>query len=333
MIKAIIEIDNGAHVVLLQDEEGNKMVTSVIPLVYMINSGKEIEVEGDNVMAGKIKDYIINLKENIDILEYIKEMVGDEPENILPVNFINGKSVHDEVVTSSEGKLTLDRELWYDVDGNFTYFYKKMVTSPSPDVMARMNEAVDITLLVKTSKWMLRYYLKCDYMTYSDSRKMYYFFDKEGTVLANCNSDDYDYMTISVVPASWVTGIDYPVDDELSLVTLKNNDGFLFLCWRKVYNGDYFKEGKADAVKVPVYKFKSVKTFSESIFYLIVIPGGVIEGGELSVVIQDLFTQLEKLNDVKQLVTFYDNKTTPSTMDNECVLTFKIDRYESESIR
>ena len=143
MIKATIEIDNGAHVVLLQDEEGNKMVTSVIPLVYMINSGKEIEVEGDNVMAGKIKDYIINLKENIDILEYIKEMVGDEPETILPVNFINRKSVHDEVATSSESKLTLDRELWYDVDGNFTYFYKKMVISPSPDVTARMNEAVD----------------------------------------------------------------------------------------------------------------------------------------------------------------------------------------------
>lgn len=330
MIKATIEIDNGAHVVLLQDEEGNKMVTSVIPLVYMINSGKEIEVEGDNVMAGKIKDYIINLKENIDILEDIKEMVGEEPETILPVNFINGKSVHDEVVTSSESKLTIDRELWYDVDGNFTYFYKKMVTSPSPDVTARMNEAVDTTLLVKTSKWMLRYYLKCDYMTYSDSMKMYYFFDKEGTVLANCKGDDYDYMTISVVPVSWVTGIDYPVDDELSLVTLKNDDGFLFSCWRKdklsqlMYNGDYFKEGKADAVKVPVYKFKSVKTFSESIFYLIVIPGGVIEGSELSVVIQDLFTQLEKLNDVKQLVTFHDNKTTPSTMDNECVLTLHV---------
>lgn len=330
MIKATIEIDNGTHVVLLQDEEGNKMVTSVIPLLYMINSGKEIEVEGDNVVAGKIKDYIINLKENIDILEDIKEMVGEEPETILPVNFINGKSVHDEVVTSSESKLTIDRELWYDVDGNFTYFYKKMVTFPSPDITARMNEAVDITLLVKTSKWMLRYYLKCDYMTYSDSRKMYYFFDKEGTVLAHCNGDDYDYMTISVVPVSWVTGIDYPVDYELSLVTLKNDDGFLFSCWRKdklsllMYNGDYFKEGKADAVKVPVYKFKSVKTFSESIFYLIVIPGGVIEGSELSVVIQDLFTQLEKLNDVKQLVTFYDNKTTPSTMDNECVLTLHV---------
>lgn len=50
----------------------------------------------------------------------------------------------------------------------------------------------------------------------------------------------------------------------------------------------------------------------------------MIEGGELSVVIQDLFTQLEKLNDVKQLVTFYDNKTTPSTMDNECVLTLHV---------
>ena len=330
MIKATIEIDNGAHVVLLQDEEGNKMVTSVIPLVYMINSGKEIEVEGDNVMAGKIKDYIINLKENIDILEYIKEMVGDEPETILPVNFINRKSVHDEVATSSESKLTLDRELWYDVDGNFTYFYKKMVISPSPDVTARMNEAVDTTLLVKTSKWMLRYYLKCDYMTYSDSRKMYYFFDKEGTVLAHCNGDDYDYMTISVVPVSWVTGIDYPVDDELSLVTLKNDDGFLFSCWRKdklsqlMYNGDYFKEGKAEAVKVPVYKFKSVKTFSESVFYLIVIPGGVIEGGELSSVMQDLFTKLRNLNDVKQIVTFYDIEIPHSTLGNKCVLTLHV---------
>ena len=55
--------------------------------------------------------YMINLKENIDILEDIKEMVGEEPETILPVNFINGKSVHDEVVTSSESKLTIDREL------------------------------------------------------------------------------------------------------------------------------------------------------------------------------------------------------------------------------
>ena len=130
MIKATIEIDNGTHVVLLQDEEGNKMVTSVLPLLDMIKSGKDILVEGDNVVAGKGKDYIINLKENIDILEDIKEMVGKEPETILPVNFINGNGVHDDVVTSSEGKLTLDRELWYDVDGNFTYFYKKMVTSP-----------------------------------------------------------------------------------------------------------------------------------------------------------------------------------------------------------
>lgn len=330
MIKATIEIDNGIHVVLLQDEDGNKMVTSVIPLLDMIKSGKEIEVEGDNVVSKEVRHYQLNLKENEDIVKGIKGMVGEKPETILPVNFINGKGVHDEVVTSSEGKLTLDRELWYDVDGNFTYFYKKMVTDPSPDITARMNEAVDTTLLVKTSKWMLRYYLKCDYMTYSDSRKMYYFFDKEGTVLASCNGDDYDYMTISVVPVSWAVGYDYPVDDELSLVTLKNDNGFYFSCWRKdklsllMYNGDYFKEGKADAVKVPVYKFKSVKTFSESIFYLIVIPGGVIEGSELSAVVQDLFTQLEKLNDVKQLVTFYDNKTTPTTMDNECVLTLHV---------
>lgn len=330
MIKATIEIDNGTHVVLLQDEEGNKMVTSVLPLLDMIKSGKEIEVEGDNVVSKEVRHYQLNLKENEDIVKGIKGMVGEKPETILPVNFINGKGVHDEVVTSSEGKLTLDRELWYDVDGNFTYFYKKMVTSLSPDVTARMNEAVDTTLLVNTSKWMLRYYLKCDYMTYSDSRKMYYFFDKEGTVLAHCNGDDYDYMTISVVPVSWVTGIDYPVDDELSLVTLKNYDGFLFSCWRKdklsrlMYNGDYFKEGKAEAVKVPVYKFKSIKTFSESIFYLIVIPGGVIEGGELSSVMQDLFTKLRNLNDVKQIVTFYDNEIPHSTLGNKCILTLHV---------
>lgn len=330
MIKATIEIDNGTHVVLLQDEEGNKMVTSVLPLLDMIKSGKEIEVEGDNVVSKEVRHYQLNLKENEDIVKGIKGMVGEKPETILPVNFINGKGVHDEVVTSSEGKLTIDRELWYDVDGNFTYFYKKMVTSPSPDVTARMNEAVDTTLLVETSKWMLRYYLKCDYMTYSDSRKMYYFFDKEGTVLAHCNGDDYDYMTISVVPVSWVTGIDYPVDDELSLVTLKNDDRFLFSCWRKdrlsrlMYNGDYFKEGKAEAVKVPVYKFKSVKTFSESVFYLIVIPGGVIEGGELSSVMQDLFTKLGNLNDVKQIVTFYDNEIPHSTLGNKCILTLHV---------
>lgn len=329
MIKATIEIDNGIHVVLLQDEDGNKMVTSVIPLLDMIKSGKEIEVEGDNVVAKEARHYQLNLKENEDIVKGIKGLVGEKPETILPVNFINGNGVHDDVVTSSEGKLTLDRELWYDVDGNFTYFYKKMVTDPSPDITARMNEAVDTTLLVKTSKWMLRYYLKCDYMTYSDSRKMYYFFDKEGTVLASCNGDDYDYMTISVVPVSWAVGYDYPVD-ELSLVTLKNDNGFYFSCWRKdklsllMYNGDYFKEGKAEAVKVPVYKFKSVKTFSESIFYLIVIPGGVIEGGELSSVMQDLFTKLGNLNDVKQIVTFYDNEIPHSTLGNKCVLTLHV---------
>lgn len=327
MIKATIEIDNGTHVVLLLDENGNRMVTSVLPLLDMIKSGKEIEVEGDNVVAGKVKDYIINLKENVDILEDIKEMVGEGPETILPVNFINGKNISDEVVSSSEGKSSLDRELWYDVNGNFTYFYKKIVTCPSPDVINRMNEAIDTTLLVKTSKWMLRYFLKCDYMTYSDSKKMYYFFDKEGTVLANCSGDDYDYMTISIVPCSWVEGYDYPVNEELSLVTLKLHDRFFFSCWRKdklsqlMYNGDYFKEGKADAVKVPAYKFKSVKTFSESIFYLIVVPGDVIEGSELSVVMQYLFTKLEELNDVKKIVTFYDNKMDQPTPGNECVLT------------
>ena len=103
MIKATIEIDNGTHVVLLQDEEGNKMVTSVLPLLDMIKSGKDILVEGDNVVAGKVKDYIINLKENVDILEDIKEMVGREPETILPVNFMN-KTKFPTCTTRGEGE-------------------------------------------------------------------------------------------------------------------------------------------------------------------------------------------------------------------------------------
>lgn len=330
MIKATIEIDNGTHVVLLQDEEGNKMVTSVLPLLDMIKSGKDILVEGDNVVAGKVKDYIINLKENLDILEDIKEMVGRETETILPINFIDKNDTPADVVRSSEREACRRGELWHDTDGNLTYFYKKMVLSPSHDVIARMNEAVNKTLLVKTSKWMLRYYLSCDHMTYSDSSKMYYFLDKEGTVLANCNGDDYDYMTVSIVSCSWVVGNDYPLDEELSLVTLKDDDGFHFSCWRKdhlcqlMYNGDYFKEGKADAVKVPVYRFKSVKTFTDPVFYMIAIPGGVIEGDRLSDVMQDLFTKLEELNAVKPIVTFYDRMITNPTLDNECVLTLHV---------
>ena len=51
----------------------------------------------------------------------------------------------------------------------------------------------------------------------------------------------------------------------------------------------------------------------------------VYDSGSIkTVLVQDdngdkFITGLEELNDVKQLVTFYDNKTTPSTMDNECV--------------
>lgn len=76
MIKATIEIDNGAHVVLLQDEEGNKMVTSVLPLLDMIKSGKEIEVEGDNVVSKEVRHYQLNLKENEDIVKGIKGRRG-----------------------------------------------------------------------------------------------------------------------------------------------------------------------------------------------------------------------------------------------------------------
>ena len=98
MIKATIEIDNGTHVVLLQDEEGNKMVTSVLPLLDMIKSGKEIAVEGDNVVAGKVKDYIINLKENLDLMDDLMEMVGKELDTVIPVNFMNKATLEGHVL-------------------------------------------------------------------------------------------------------------------------------------------------------------------------------------------------------------------------------------------
>lgn len=120
MIKATIEIDNGTHVVLLQDEEGNKMVTSVLPLLDMIKSGKEIEVEGDNVVSKEVRHYQLNLKENEDIVKGIKGMVGEirreiesyNNSKVFPVNelfddveMIHTKEIVDKYLKSNELQL------------------------------------------------------------------------------------------------------------------------------------------------------------------------------------------------------------------------------------
>ena len=120
MIKATIEIDNGTHVVLLQDEEGNKMVTSVLPLLDMIKSGKEIEVELDNVVSKEVRHYQLNLKENEDIVKGIKGMVGEirreiesyNNSKVFPVNelfddveMIHTKEIVDKYLKSNELQL------------------------------------------------------------------------------------------------------------------------------------------------------------------------------------------------------------------------------------
>lgn len=157
MIKATIEIDNGTHVVLLQDEEGNKMVTSVLPLLDMIKSGKDILVEGDNVVAGKVKDYIINLKENLDILEDIKEMAGKEPETVIPVNFMNKATLEGHVLKLDCNPVSRTPT----IDKCF---------NPSSDVIDKMNEANEPMLKLKSNNGRINHFLKGDFMTLQGRR-------------------------------------------------------------------------------------------------------------------------------------------------------------------
>lgn len=199
MIKATIEIDNGTHVVLLQDEEGNKMVTSVLPLLDMIKSGKDILVEGDNVVAGKVKDYIINLKENLDILEDIKEMVGKEPETVIPVNFMNKATLEGHVLkldcNSVSHTPTIDK--YFNERVNSSYFYNKMYFNPSSDVIDKMNEANEPMLKLKSNNGMINHFLKCDFMTVNENIDTYYFFYKD-KVVATCSMKSYDDMAIAM---------------------------------------------------------------------------------------------------------------------------------------
>ena len=245
MIKATIEIANGTHVVLLRDKEGNKMVTSVLPLLDMIKSGKDILVEGDNVVAGEGKDYIINLKENLYILEDIKEMVGKEPETVIPVNFMNKATLEGHVLkldcNSVSHTPTIDK--YFNERVNSSYFYNKMYFNPSSDVIDKMNEANEPMLKLKGNNGlklksnnglklkMINHFLKCDFMTVNKNIDTYYFFYKD-KVVATCSMKSYDSMTISITPREWVTGINYVIDGELSMVPLKFNGCFRLSCFK-----------------------------------------------------------------------------------------------------
>lgn len=343
MIKATIEIDNGTHVVLLQDEEGNKMVTSVLPLLDMIKSGKDILVEGDNVVAGKVKDYIINLKENVDILEDIKEMVGREPETILPVNFMN-KTMLGGYVLEADGKFlsptpTIDK--YFDESGYPSYFYNKIDFEPSRDIVEKMNEATEPMLKLKSNWGMINYFFKCDFMTVNENIGTYYFFYKD-KVAATCDMKSYDSMTISITPREWVTGINYVIDGELSMVPLKFNGCFQLSCFKngnRVFlhpDGSLMKGNMGDEkwtkINLPLYKFNNEEV--DHTFFMADIQGETIEGTMMADIIPTVFDKLSKVNP-DYLVEYYKKTINHPLSTNECILELYIenDRHESEDIR
>lgn len=334
MIKATIEIDNGTHVVLLQDEEGNKMVTSVLPLLDMIKSGKDILVEGDNVVAGKVKDYIINLKENIDILEDIKEMVGRKPEIILPVNFMN-KAMLEGYVLEADGKFlspttTIDK--YFEESGRPSYFYNKIDFNPSRDIVEKMNEATEPMLKLKSNRGMIDYFFKCDFMTVNDNINTCYFFRKD-KVMATCNMKSYDDMAIAIKPREWVTGINYVIDGELSVVPLKHNGCFRLSCFKNgdsVYlhpDGSVMKGGLEDEkwirINLPLYKFDNDEVGYA--FFMVDIPGEMIEGTMMADIIPTVFDKLSKVNP-DYLVEYYKKTINHPISTNECILELYIEK-------
>lgn len=335
MIKATIEIDNGTHVVLLQDEEGNKMVTSVLPLLDMIKSGKDILVEGDNVVAGKVKDYIINLKENLDILEDIKEMVGREPETVIPVNFMNKAILEGQVLkldcNSVSPTPTIDKYL--DGNVNSSYFYNKMNSSPSSDVIDKMNEATEPMLKLKSNRGMIDYFLKCDFMTANDNIDTYYFF-RNDKVMATCNMKSYDDMAIAITPREWITEINYVIDGELSMVTYKYTDGrFCLSCFKngnRVFlhpDGSVRKGGIGDdkwiKIDLPLYKFDNDEV--DYPFFMADIPGETIESTMMADLIPIVFDKLSKVNpDI--LVEYYKKTIHHPLSTNECILELYIEK-------
>ena len=330
MIKATIEIDNGTHVVLLQDEEGNKMVTSVLPLLDMIKSGKEIEVEGDNVVAGKVKDYIINLKENLDILEDIKEMVGREPETVIPVNFMN-KDIQVGCVHDVDSCInTLDDK--YLNDGRPWYFYSKLNLHLSRDIVDKMNEATEPMLKLKSNRGMIDYFLKCDFMTANDNIDTYYFF-RNDKVMATCNMESYDDMTRAITPRDWVTGINYVIDGELSMAIFKFNGCFRLSCFKNgdivylhhdgsVMKGD-IEDEKWIRINVPLYKFDNDEV--DYPFFMADIPGETIESTMMADLIPIVFDKLSKVNpDI--LVEYYKKTINHPLSTNECILELYIEK-------
>lgn len=337
MIKATIEIDNGTHVVLLQDEEGNKMVTSVLPLLDMIKSGKDILVEGDNVVAGKVKDYIINLKENLYILEDIKEMVGKEPETVIPVNFMNKATLEGHVLkldcNSVSHTPTIDKYLNGNV--NSSYFYNKMNSSPSSDVIDKMNEATEPMLKLKSNRGMIDYFLKCDFMTANDNIDTYYFF-RNDKVMATCNMKSYDDMAIAITPREWVNGINYVIDGELLMVAIKYNGRFLFSCFKNgnsvylhpdgsVMKGDIGDE-KWTRINLPLYKFDNDEVGYA--FFMVDIPGETIEGTMMDDIIPNVFDKLSNVNP-DYLVEYYKKTINHPLSTNECILELYIEKQQS----
>ena len=334
MIKATIEIDNGTHVVLLQDEEGNKMVTSVLPLLDMIKSGKEILVEGDNVVAGKVKDYIINLKENVDILEDIKEMVGDGPETVIPVNFMDkvglNVPVPKPVIKASSPTPTIDKYIEGSV--NSSYFYSKMDSSPSNDVIDKMNEATEPMLKLKSNNGMINRFLKCDFMTVNENIGTYYFFYKD-KVAATCDMKSYDSMTISITPREWVTGINHVIDGELSMVPLKFNGCFRLSCFKNgnsVYmhpDGGVMKRDIKDEkwirINLPLYKFDNDEV--DYAFFMADIPGETIESTMMADLMPRVFDKLSKVNP-GYLEEYYKKTINHPIYPNECILELYIEK-------
>lgn len=335
MIKATIEIDNDTHVVLLLDENGNRMVTSVLPLLDMIKSGKEIEVEGDNVVAGKVKDYIINLKENVDILEDIKEMVGGEPETVIPVNFMN-KAMQVCDVFDVDGSIdaptpTIDK--YFEESGHPSYFYSKIHFEPSRDIVEKMNDATEPMLKLKSNNGMINRFLKCDFMTVNENIGTYYFFYKD-KVAATCDMKSYDDMVISIKPREWVTGINHVIDGELSMAVYKYNDGrFRLSCFKngnRVFlhlDGSLMKGNTGDEkwtkINLPLYKFNNEEV--DHTFFMADIQGEMIESTMMADLVPILFDKLSKVNP-DYLVEYYKKTIHHPLSTNECILELYIEK-------
>lgn len=334
MIKATIEIDNGTHVVLLQDEEGNKMVTSVLPLLDMIKSGKDILVEGDNVVAGKVKDYIINLKENLDILEDIKEMVGREPGTVIPVNFMNKDTLEGHVLKLDRDPVTTTPAIdkYLEGGGNPSYFYSKIDFNPSRDIVEKMNEATEPMLKLKSDNGMINRFLKCDFMTVNENMDTCYFFYKD-KVAATCNMKSYDDMALAIKPGEWVTGINHVIDGELSMVPLEFKGCSRLSCFKNgdivylhpdgsVMKGD-IEDEKWIRINVPLYKFDNDE--EDYPFFVAGIPGETIESTMMADLIPMVFDKLSKVNP-DLLVEYYKKTINHPLSTNECILELYIEK-------